>query len=294
MKNVSLMILLMILSLIPDVGFAQSYSDYLILQDINPYKLESAQKVVGGYIGGPRVFDGAGAIAPTGHFYPDHTDKTYEAYYEGGSNLASATVQVTKHSNSDSDKWLLHEVEDGYRDPDVLEANWTQGARVREIDGKLIFGVRGSGYTWLSGNSIVVNVEYTDLTGTKPEPLEVIKAYLQKLPSSITLTDAEAKIKAHSETWIRDEMDRRLWLCDKWFLQLTLKKAEENQVYQESVRSMNIFLDYREKYYGTKATDEKNLLAGYLNSNNGTSIKAKLAEYKNWWSIHKTDAISLP
>jgi hypothetical protein len=57
---------------------------------------------------------------------------------------------------------------------------------------------------------------------------------------------------------------------------------------------MNIFLDYREKYYETKAADEKNLLAGYLNTNNGTAIKAKLTEYKNWWLIHKTDAISVP
>jgi hypothetical protein len=138
-------------------------------------------------------------------------------------------------------------------------------------------------------------IEYHGSLTQTPEPIEIVKAYLAKHPSTLpAMTLSQLRSVDNKTTWIKDEMDRRLWLCDKWFLQLTLKKAEENQVYQESVRSMNIFLDYREKYYGAKATDEKNLLAGYLNSNNGTSIKAKLAEYKNWWSIHKTDAISLP
>jgi len=98
---------------------------------------------------------------------------------------------------------------------------------------------------------------------------------------------------AHDVQWIKDEMDRRLWLCDKWFMQLQLRKVDEKQVYQESVKSMNIFLDYREKYYGMKAADEKNLLAGYLNTNNGTGIKAKLKEYKDWWVVNKDKAINL-
>lgn len=88
-------------------------------------------------------------------------------------------------------------------------------------------------------------------------------------------------------------MDRRLWLCDKWFYQLQLGKVQQNQVFQESIKCMSIFLDYREKYFGIKAADEKNLLASYLSSNNSTSIKAKLTEYKNWWSVNKSKAISL-
>jgi hypothetical protein len=56
---------------------------------------------------------------------------------------------------------------------------------------------------------------------------------------------------------------------------------------------MNIFLNYREKYYGIQAMDDKDVLAGYLRANNGTAIKAKLAEYKNWWSVNKEKAINL-
>ena len=88
-------------------------------------------------------------------------------------------------------------------------------------------------------------------------------------------------------------MERRLWLCDKWFNQLQLKKAEEKDVYREAVKSMTIFLDYREKYFGIKAADEKKLLSGYWNKNDGTNIKMKLAEYKNWWDQNKAKSISL-
>ncbi|HWR58349.1 MAG TPA: hypothetical protein VN328_05625 [Thermodesulfovibrionales bacterium] len=56
---------------------------------------------------------------------------------------------------------------------------------------------------------------------------------------------------------------------------------------------MEVFLNYREKYYGLKAADEKNLLAGYLNSNNGTGIQAKLTEYKTWWLTNKGKVINL-
>ena len=89
-------------------------------------------------------------------------------------------------------------------------------------------------------------------------------------------------------------MDRRLWLCDKWFLQITLKKADEKQVYQESVKHMEVFLNYREKYYGVSAANEKQLLWSYRDKNDGTSIKAKLKEYKDWWALNKDKAITLP
>jgi hypothetical protein len=152
-------------------------------------------------------------------------------------------------------------------------------------------GVLGGGsYTWVSGQK-VIEIKYTDLQRAKPEPIEVVQSYLQKHPSTIPSTFVFDQ--AHDVQWIKDEMDRRLWLCDKWFMQLQLKKADEKQVYQESVKNLNVFLDYREKYYDLKATEDKNLLAGYLNSNNGTGIKAKLVEYKNWWAVHKGDAISI-
>jgi len=270
---------------------ADDVSTYLILNDIPPYKrltqafdaYSHKPKTIPGYT----VYPGSGVLAGADHFIVDHSDMTYEADYQSDELGLGAEVQVTKHSGSDSDKWLLHEVESNFRrNP---EQDRFKGV-IREINGKRIFTyARGTHYNWIS-NNIVVDIRYTDLKKTKPEPLEVITAYLQKHPSTIP---AMVMDFAHDVQWIKDEMDRRLWLCDKWFMQLQLRKVEEKQAYQESVNSMNIFLDYREKYYGMKAMDEKNLLAGYLSTNNGTGIKTKLKEYKDWWVVNKEKSISL-
>ncbi len=293
MKLGRIIALLITLFLLPLKGLSQNLSDYLILQDIVPYKLETPQKVVGGYIGGPRVFDGAGVIASTGHFYPDHLDKTYEVYYEGGSNLPSATVQISQHAGVDSDKWLQHEMEESFRDSDNLEASPDEDTMLRSINNNRIFFYGGGvvGYRWIS-NNIVVNIQYTNLSGPKIEPLVVVQAYLQKFPSSIPAS--LVLDKAHDVQWIKDEMDRRLWLSDKWFGQLSAGKTDQKTALNAVVKSVNVFLDYREKYFGIKAADEKNLIGGYLNANDLANIQTKLAEYKTWWTANKTGSITLP
>jgi hypothetical protein len=274
---------LMLAIALPNNGFTGTVADYLIMQDIGQYKFM-------GKGGG----QGSGIISATGHFRTDHTDVSYGGMYFNEVNEIGVNVEVTQHAGSDSDKWLLHEVEDSYRSDDLTRLGLlTQGTIIKTIDNNRYYSIRlgGGSYMWINKN-VVVKITYRNLEGGKPEPVEVIQAYLQKHPS--TISSALILDKAHDVQWIKDEMDRRLWLCDKWFMQLQLKKVEEKQVYQESVKSMNIFLDYREKYYGLKAADEKNLLAGYLNTNNGTGIKAKLKEYKDWWVVNKDKQISIP
>ncbi len=298
MRNKSLIISFIVLFLIPLTGFSQTVSDYLILQDMGSYKLDRPEKMLPGRppMGGPETFDSPGVIGAADHFSLDHTDKTYKVMYIGGNGLPSPTVKVTKHSSSDSDKWLLHEVEDSYRNNDDSDKRLGllsgAGVKIREIAGNkfIYWGLGGGSYTWISGQK-VIEIKYTDLQRTKPEPIEVIQAYLQKHPSTITSTFVFDQV--HDVQWIKDEMDRRLWLCDKWFYQLQLEKVQQNEVFQQAVKSMNVFLDYREKYYGIKAVDEKNLLSSYLNTNNGTGIKAKLKEYKDWWALNKDKAITL-
>jgi hypothetical protein len=279
-----------------EAGAFTSLSDCLITSDIGVFAFRGSSANMG---------NGSGIVGLTGHFQ-DHTDVVCSGTYsninevrglpveEARQKILSVDVQVTQHAGSDSDKWLLHEVEDGYRDPDVLETNLTEGTVLRLIDGNRVFNWGAGTYTWLSGNNLVVRIEYTDLTGMKPEPLEVVRAYLGKFPSSITLTDAQLKSRDHSEQWIKDEMERRLWLCDKWFLQVQMGKVEINDSLQTIVKHMNVFLDYREKYYGVAKLDEKAALWGYLGKKDGTSIKNKLTEYKNWWNVNKARAINLP
>ncbi len=284
--------ILFVLPLTPQTIFAQTTSDYLILQDIGPYKLDRPEKMLPGRppIGGPETYDSPGIVGPTDHFSLDHTDKTYKVMYIGGNGIPSPTVFVTKHSGSDSDKWLLHELDIEFHNYYGVPKYYLKNVGGNTI---YVYGAGGRDYRWVSGNKVIM-IEYHDSQLTKPEPIEIIQAYLAKHPSTLpAITMKEINSTANKTTWIKDEMDRRLWLCDKWFYQLQLGKVQQTQVYQESVKSMNIFLDYREKYYGIKAADEKNLLGSYLSANNGTDIKAKLTEYKNWWSVHKGDAINI-
>ncbi|GBE06723.1 hypothetical protein BMS3Abin10_02380 [bacterium BMS3Abin10] len=144
---VSILSLLLVLFLTAS-GFANGSADYLILQDIGPYKISTPEKLFPGEppIGGPRTYDSHGIIGATGHF-PDHIDRTYEVMYLGETDaLPSPTVQVTQHAGSESDKWLLHEVERGFRFGDY-EEDMTP-SRFRNIDGSYVF------YSKLGGGGI--------------------------------------------------------------------------------------------------------------------------------------------
>lgn len=292
MVRILLMVLIAIISQ-NQAALGDGINDYLLLNDIGSYKISTPEKLIPGFqpIGGPRVYDGPGIIGATGHF-PDDRDVTYEVMYIGGGGLASPTVQVTQHAGSDSDKWLLHEVEDGYRSDEVGKLGLpTKGMRLRQMGGCNVISLRGSGYSWIR-NNVVVDISYTDLYGTKPEPLEVVQAYLQKFPS--TISPAMVLDRAHDEQWIKDEMERRLWLCDKWVLQVQMGKIEIKDALQIVVKYMDVFLDYRQKYYRVAAADEKAVLWGFLDKKDGTGIKNKLAEYKSWWNVNKTRSINLP
>jgi hypothetical protein len=272
-----------------------SVGDCLIASGIGRFSFESESA---------RMGDGSGVVAMAGHFNKDHVDTVCSGEYsnineirglpinEARKNILGIEVHVTKHAGADSDKWLSHELERDFRNYYGLPGD---SYVMRIINGNTIMAAGSGGwdYRWISGYK-VIHIEYTDLQMTKPEPLEVVQAYLAKFPSTLpSISSADLRTATNEATWIKDEMDRRLWLCDKWFYQLQLQKVQQGEALQAAVKSMNIFLDYREKYFGVKAANEKNLLAGYLNTNNGTKIKAKLDEYKSWWAANKASAISL-
>ena len=275
-------ILALIMLALPALVLAQEIGNYLVMNDIGEYKFRPKRVVTIG---------NAGVLVPTGHF-PGHGDMTYEGIYIHPQTYLGVEVKITQHVGSDSDKWLLHEVDKEFRtyygvpDPSYI---------VRTVDGNTIltFGAGGWDYRWLSGNKVIM-IEYQDSQLTKPEPLEIVKTYLAKHPSSLSpISLAQLRSAENKTKWIKDEMDRRLWLCDKWEAEFQLGKVQQKDMLQEQVKSMEVFLNYREKYYGMKAADEKNLLNGYLSQNNKTAIKNKLDEYKQWWSANKTKAISL-
>ena len=274
---------------------AQEVSDYLVTGDIGDYKFITQMKdFITGEIKpklGYRTRISPGVLAGADHFDLDHDDTTYETDYINKTIRLAVDVQVTQHAGGDSDKWLLHEVERGFRRGDY-EENMTP-ARFRNIEGSNIFysGLGGGTYRWIS-NYVVVNIEYVDLYRQEPEPLEVVRTYLAKFPSTIATITID---NAHNEKWIKDEMERRLWLCDKWFQQLDEGKIEQYKVLSAVINDhLKVFLDYREKYYGISAGEDKQILYGYLQTLNEKEIRKKLTEYKQWWAENKTKPINLP
>lgn len=282
-RDIAIVMIMITLLTTAVLTYGQELSSYLLLNNIGDFRASK----------NPSSGQGSGIVVAAAHFNLDHIDTTYRISYFNKYTTVGPKVQVTHHSGVDSDKWVLHEIEEGYRDPDALQSMLTEGTVMRLINGNRVFAWGAGSYTWISGSNIVVRIEYRDLTGAKPEPLDVVKAYLNKYPSAITLSDTEAKSNAHSMVWIKDEIDRRLWLCDKWFGQLSASKTDQKTALNAVYKSMIVFVNYREKYFRISAKDEKSLLADYLEQNDIASFQAKLTEYQTWWATHKTDSISL-
>jgi len=277
-------IIILFILLFPMLSLSQDLSNYLILSDIGAFKYRPKPT--------KRIYGNSGVLISAGHFYLDHDDVTYQTRYIQPEPLLGVEVQVTQHAGADSDRWLLHEVEDGYRSNDAERLGLlTKGVRVREINGNKFISLRGSGYSWTS-NNVVVEISYTDMYGNKPEPLEIIQAYLHKFSSTIPPT--LVLDRTHDEQWIKDEMERRLWLSDKWFVQLESDRSKLSSILKTIVDHMAVFLNYRDKYYGISAKDDGLALMGYLSAKNETGIRSKLTEYKNWWNVNKTGSINLP
>jgi hypothetical protein len=228
----------------------------------------------------------SGSLVGTGHFDLDHDDITYETDYLNRKIKVAVDVQVTQHVGADSDRWLLHEMEDAFRDPDNLEESPAEATLIRQLFGNRIFFYGGGivAYRWPS-SSTVVNIQYSNFTGPKPEPLEIVQAYLKKFPS--TLRPTLILGKTHDQEWIKSEMERRLWLCKKWFQHYQAGKVKLSVALHEVAAHAEIFLNYREKYYKKKADKDIRALSEYLYSSDATNINNRLESYTRWWNANK-------
>ena len=280
MKNFWIINVLLTL-IFPIAGFSGSISDLLIMQDIGQYKFM-------GKGGG----NGSGVIIAADHFNKDHVDESYSCLYFNDSLETGINVEITIHSGGDSDKWLGHEVDRAFRNYYGVPGD---SFAVRVIDGNTIIAAGSGGwdYRWLSGCK-VIHIEYTDLEMIKPEPLEVVQAYLVKHPSTLTQTTSTALRTDSSKVgWIKDEMERRLWLGDKWFAQIQTIDPKLRDKLKSVTNSMIVFINYREKYYSVIAKNEKIEIETALSQNNVAAIQTKLTAFKTWWAEHKGDSITL-
>jgi len=107
------------------------------------------------------------------------------------------------------------------------------------------------------------------------------------------MTSADLRTSDNKTTWIKDEMERRLWLCDKWNTQFQLGKVTQADMLKQLADHMTVFLKYRQRYYGIDATDDINALFDYSRNKDAAAIMNKLTAYKAWWAANKGNAISL-
>ena len=262
--------------------YAQNQSDYLILQSIGQYSSS----------GKGRCGEGSGIIGTADHFDEDHNVTTCRTGYYFMQQDLAVSIKVEQHADGDSDRWLLHEVDMNFRNYYGMPSD---SYRMMVINGNTIMAVRTGGgrYQWLSSNK-VIQVSYTDLQLAKPQPLEVVQAYLAKHPSTLApITSADLRKVDNETKWIKDEIDRRLWLCDKWNAQFQAGGVTQADLIYNLARSMKVFLNYRQKYYAVAAEADLNLLAGYQENKDIASIQTKLSQYKGWWSENKGSSIKI-
>ena len=163
MRKIKLFLTLFCVLAIQSIGNAQTPSDYLILQDIGSYKFSTQSinpvtdevKQIPGYT----VTKSPGMLKGAGHFKTDHKDTTYTTGYESDVADLSVKVQVTQHTGGDSDRWLLHEIETGFRNAKVYRLGLLNSHKIREKDNgnKIFFRGLVYGYRWVSNNIVVIS-----------------------------------------------------------------------------------------------------------------------------------------
>jgi len=265
-------------------AFGQTVDNYIINADIGQYVYRPRNTKT--------VFGNSGILIGSGHFVLDHDDVKYSARYILPAPISAVDIQVTKHAGSMSDKWLLHELDKDFRNYYGIPAT-SYAPRIIAGQTVCVDAVGGRNYRWISGEKTVVISYHGSLRNT-PEPIEVLEVYLNKHPSTLgSLTLTELRSNGNVTAWIKNEMSRRLWLADKWLFENQNKGLELGKTLREMVDHMTVFLNYREKYFGVSGKEERPNLVNARLSNDGTTIKNKLTEYKVWWEAHKDDSINL-
>ena len=292
---IALLALVSVFTISYPVQAFNSLSECLIVNDIGKFKYKENRSNMG---------NGSGVVGASEHFN-DHIDKicsgSYSNIYELRGlpreeiyeKVISIDVQVTQHAGADSDQWLLHELDLGHRTYYGLPG---QSLTVQTIDGNnILVTISGGGdYRWISGNK-VIDIRYTDLQLEKPEPLEIVTTYLAKFPSTMPAQTSEGMREGASlKKWIKDEMERRLWLCGKWYMQVQLEKATQDGIARDVHKHLETFVNYREKYFGIDGKADREALSSYVYTRNHTALKAKYEDLKQWWADNKDKDITLP
>lgn len=178
---------------------------------------------------------------------------------------AEDTVRVEVREYADA-SWLAHNVEGQLR-------HTAGGGRLGELSetavvadgGALCLNGVDSRCWWVNGSRVVA------VSGGAPQ--QVMSAYLKSLPPTASAFTAD-------DAWAHDEMARLLDGARRR-LELSAQSGERDQLPWIN-RELGTFLQYRDKYYGVAATDERLQLSKALQEQDDALLHSKLAEYQDW------------
>lgn len=272
---------------------AEGVGDYLILRDVGVYALEKSFIAPGGVVvgGGEPSMKRCGNEAEG--FYA-----SYSVGYDGGENYAGPNVEIRVY---DSTQWIAHEIEEPFRDGEMETLGLlTDRSVLRKFEANKVYmiAIGGETFRWLSGN-ILVEISHVDLQAEKPEPLEVVRAYLQKYPSTIDMSDAQLKDQDHTKQWIKEEFERLLWVSERWVSLLKDGDAQNKEKLRTAAKHLEEFANYRKAYFkplfGHALDKDIELLqTAHMRPGQEEFIRAKLADYQKWWAGHRNSSIDLP
>lgn len=281
------------LSLIACLSYAQTAGDYLILQDIDRYKLTKGIELRGRILGAEPSVTRMGDAAQ-GYYI------SYGTRYVGGTGYAVPNVEVRVY---DSTQWMLHELERDIKNRKEGVATTTNIAAATEpVDNYpvIVFEVSGGSYRWISGNKAII-LNYRDANFQYPIPMEVISAYLKKYPSTLPAT-YQIRHPDREKEFIREEFDYHLWVADRCVSLIQEADPKRNEKLKDAAKHLEEFAKYRKTYFSNLLSflgnnmdaDIELLQHARMRADLETIVRTKLAEYKEWWAEHKTDEITFP
>ena len=276
----TLSIISFLMCLVPNITHGQEESKYIIIANIGDYEF-SGNSFEEGH-DRPIYFKDAWLLSGYDHYGKDNSHITYEALYFNRKSNIGAAVHVTQHADSESEKWLSHDLERSLCKPKSWGSIYSSTNPLQEFNGSKVFSRGISSYFWLS-KYVVVSVE-----GSKKIVLAYLKKFPSTLPVNLSLNDA------HKITWIKEEIEHQLWLFEK-----RLNGYEHGNIQKKidllgAAHHFGALRSFREKYFGIKNEyGERQQIYNDLENGNIDSALIKLKEYKEWWAIHKGDAIHL-
>lgn len=276
--------------------WAGNLDDYLLIKDIGPYKLEQPFVGVSGLvIYGGKPKERRRGNEGEGFYY------SYTMGYDGGAGFAGPDVEIRVY---DSPQWMLYDLERDLKESqDGVSTRTDKSAATELIDNYpvIVFEAGGGSYRWISGNKSII-VKYIDLHFDYPIPMEVISAYLAKYPSTLP-ADYQIRHPDREKQFIREEFERLITVADRWVALIQTDDPERREKLKAAATNLMNFAKYRKVYFssmlsnllGGSMDEDINLLeTAHMGPDLENIVRTKLAEYQEWWALHKNDAISFP